>query len=59
VSKKQVKGTTAFSKKQILKSKEFSHIEKDVLNAILKDGKQYTLEQVEKILEDFKKRKVK
>lgn len=52
------KAGITFSKQQILKSKNFSHIEKDVLSVILKDDAQYTLEQVKKMLSDFKKRRV-
>ena len=49
----------SFSKQQFLKSANFTRIEKDVLSAILEDDKQYTIEQVKKMLEDFKKRTVK
>ena len=48
-----------FAKKQFLKAANFSRVERDVLAVILDDDKQYTLEQVQKILDDFKKRKVK
>lgn len=52
------KAGITFSKQQILKSTNFSRIEKDVLSVILKDDAQYTLEQVKKMLSDFKKRRV-
>lgn len=48
-----------FTKEQFLKSGNFTPIQKDVLRAILKDGETYTLDQVNKLLEDFTKRKVK
>ena len=53
--KKQV----TFSKKQFLKAANFSRVERDVLAVILDDDKQYTLEEVQKALDDFKKRRVK
>jgi hypothetical protein len=46
-----------FSKEQIVSSKQFSQIEKDVLKALLED-KQYSLKEVNKILDDFKKKEV-
>ena len=53
--KKEVK--TKYSKQQIINSKQYSAY-KDVLQAILKDTKQYTNEEVNKNIEDFMKRKV-
>lgn len=53
------KKTVAFAKKQFLKATNFSRVERDVLAVILDDDKQYTLDQVQKLLDDFKKRKVK
>lgn len=53
------KKTVAFAKKQFLKAANFSRVERDVLAVILDDDKQYTLEKVQKMLDDFKKRKVK
>lgn len=49
----------AFTKKQFLKAANFSRVEKDVLSVILDDDKQYTLQEVQKALDNFKKRKVK
>lgn len=46
--------TTKFSKQQLLKSKKYSN-RRDALNALLKDDKQYTLDQVDRLLEDFYK----
>ena len=53
------KKTVAFAKKQFLKAANFSRVERDVLAVILDDDKQYTLEEVQKALDNFKKRKVK
>lgn len=47
-----------FTKEQILASKKYSN-RRDVLGAILTDKKEYTLEQVESLLEKFMKGKVK
>ena len=53
------KKTVTFAKKQFLKAANFSRVEKDVLSVILDDDKQYTLQEVQKALDNFKKRKVK
>ena len=46
-----------FTKKQIISSKRF--IEKrDILNALLKDGKEYTFEDISSIIDEFMKGKV-
>lgn len=50
---------TKYSKKQILSSKKFSLIEKDVLKALIEDDKQYSIDEVEKMLKDFLKKGVK
>ena len=42
-----------FSKEQIVSSKQFTVIEKDILKAILED-KEYRLEEVKEILEELK-----
>lgn len=55
--KAEVKATT-YEKKQIVKAKKYEH-DIDVINALLEDGKSYTLAAVDKIIEDFKKGKVK
>lgn len=46
-----------FSKEQILVSKKYKN-RRDVLSAILEDGKQYTFETVDSLLEKFMKGKV-
>lgn len=46
-----------FSKEQIVKAKKFQD-NVDLLNAILKNDKEYTLKEVDEIIENFKKGKV-
>lgn len=47
-----------FDKSQIVSSKKFSDC-RDLVDALLLDGKKYTTEQVEKMIEDYKKGQVK
>ncbi|WP_205608786.1 hypothetical protein [Clostridium botulinum] len=47
-----------FTKEQIVNSKQFTVIEIDVLKALLKD-EQYSLKEVNNLLEDFNKKEVK
>ncbi|WP_187291178.1 hypothetical protein [Clostridium sp. K25] len=47
-----------FTKEQIVSSKQFTVIEKDILKAILED-KEYGLLEVKDILEEFKEKEVK
>lgn len=57
-SKKEIRNTEdKFSKEQIVKSKRFRN-NIDLLNAILKENKQYTLKEVEEIIKNFMKGKV-
>lgn len=51
--KKATKEMAKYSKKQILSSKKFSLIEKDVLKALIEDDKQHSIDEVEKLLKDF------
>lgn len=46
-----------FSKQQLVSSKKYS-INRDVLNALLKDGQVYTFKEVDQLLNDFLKGKV-
>lgn len=46
-----------FTKQQIVNSKKFKD-NVDLLNTLLKDDKLYTLEEVNKTIEDFRKGKV-
>lgn len=47
-----------YTKEQILASKKYRD-SRDLLNALLADKKRYTLEAVEKMMNEFKKGKVK
>lgn len=47
-----------YSKQQIIKSKKFAKY-RDLLNAILDDKKQYSVEEIDKMISDFMKGKVK
>ncbi|WMJ79536.1 hypothetical protein RBU49_11610 [Clostridium sp. MB40-C1] len=47
-----------FTKEQIVSSKQFTVIEKDILKALLED-KDYSLKEVKKVIQDFKEREVK
>lgn len=47
-----------FSKEQIISSKQFTVIEKDILKALLED-KEYSLKEIKKIIDDFNKKEVK
>jgi hypothetical protein len=47
-----------FTKEQLLQSKKFMH-QKDLINALLEDNKSYSLDDVDKILDNFLKGDVK
>lgn len=47
-----------FTKEQIVNSRQFTVIEKDILKALLKN-EQYSIDEVKKILEKFNKKEVK
>lgn len=56
--KKTVETTVnTFTKEQILKSKKYVHLQ-DLVNVLLLDSRTYTLEEVDKMISDFKKGKV-
>ncbi|GKU75660.1 hypothetical protein [Paenibacillus sp. L3-i20] len=55
--KKEVE-VPVFTKSQIIDSNQFSPNKKDVLHAVLKDDSSYTVEQAEKLINEFVKRKV-
>lgn len=46
-----------FSKEQLLRAERFQG-RKDIMNALLEPGKQYTMKQAEKMMEDYMKGKV-
>lgn len=50
--------TFKFSKQQLISSKKYT-FQRDVLNALLKDGQVYTFSEVDQQLNDFMKGKVK
>ena len=47
-----------YTKEAILKSEKL-RLNRDVLSVLLESGKEYTLDEVEKIVQDFNKREVK
>lgn len=57
VEKAVAKTETKFSKEKIISSKRFTGIQKDVLRAVL-ENRDYTLTEVNEILEKFSKREV-
>ena len=62
MSKKEAApGMTApkFTKQQFLKAANFTQVERDVLGALMKDDETYTLDQAQKLVNEFAKRKVK
>jgi len=52
------KTVTKFSKAQLLSAKRFAD-RKDALGAVLKDNETYTVEEAQKLLDDFMKGQVK
>ena len=58
MAKTENKAPAVFTKEQIAGAKKYSN-DIDIINALLKSGKTYTLAEVDKIIEDFKKGKVK
>lgn len=47
-----------YAKKQFISSRQRAGADKDILAIVLEDDKTYTLAEAEKLLADFKKRKV-
>ena len=58
VQDEAIKAEHKFSKEQIVTSKRFRH-RRDMLTAILNDGEQYTLADVDELIEKYMKGKVK
>lgn len=56
MSKKET--APAFNKQQLVQSNQFSNREKDVLSAILEEGKTYTVQQAKDQLTTFLKKEV-
>jgi hypothetical protein len=48
--------TTVFNKKQLLSSKKYKN-QSDVLNVVLSNDQNYTLNDVDKLIQNFKKMK--
>lgn len=57
-TKTKAAAESKYTKQQILKSKKYLG-KQDLINALLKDNSQYTLSQVDKIINDFMKGVVK
>ena len=51
--KEEVKEMPVFTKESLLNSKKYM-FQKDLLNILLKDGKEYTLDEVDKKINEFK-----
>ena len=58
MAKKTEKQETKFTKQQILAAAKYNK-RRDALNAILVDGERYTINEVNSLLENFMKGKVK
>lgn len=58
MARKQIEKDETFSKEAIVNSKTFK-LNKDALNVLLDDEKRYSISEVQKILSDFMKGKVK
>lgn len=54
----KVKEPIPYTKQQFLAAKSITPQQKDVLNAVLEDGKSYTKEEVTHLVEEFAKRTV-
>lgn len=55
---KESTNEVSFTKSQLLKSKKYIH-QTDVLNVILEEDKNYTIKEVEKLIDGFMKKEVK
>ena len=56
--KKNETKEVTFTKEALLGSKKYI-FQKDILNTLLKDKKEYTFEEVDKTIDNFKKTKIK
>lgn len=57
-TKANAEAVAAFTKDQLLASKRYAN-RQDILNALLVNGKEYTTEQVDALIEKYMKREVK
>lgn len=55
--KKEIQEVNKFSKEKIVASKRYKD-KVDIVNALLSDGKEYSLEEVDDIINNFMKGKV-
>jgi len=53
-TKKQEAEVAVYTKEQIVSAKRYMH-NKDVVNVVLKDDQKYTLDEVDDLIEKFKK----
>ena len=53
LKKDEAKEMPVFTKESLLNSKKYM-FQKDLLNILLKDGKEYTLDEVDKKINEFK-----
>lgn len=56
-AKTAAKGDTKFPKEQLIGALKFAN-RRDLLSALLEDGKCYTIEEAKKIMDNYLKRKV-
>ena len=56
--KEESKKPPVFAKGDLLRAKRYSK-QRDILNALLEDGKTYTLKEVDKIIKTFLNKEVK
>lgn len=54
----KITSATSYSKQQFLQSKKFTPQQKDVLCALLDDSETYTIDQAEKLISNFLRKKV-
>ncbi|GAA0717197.1 hypothetical protein GCM10008905_02580 [Clostridium malenominatum] len=58
MTKKEINQEIKFTKEQIINSNKFNMIQKDILEALL-ENKEYSLDEVKNIIDNFNKKEVK
>lgn len=53
------KKVNTFTKQQFLHTRQRSNVDKDILSVLMEDDQSYTIAEADKMLEQFKNRKVK
>lgn len=48
-----------YTKKQFVESSQYTAMDRDILKILLKENQKYTKDDVEKVLKEFKEKKVK